>query len=291
MPDDKLNVNLNDKNTSNTVLQKSNIFTKLLNIVFNKSVTNNYNYLTDETKDPNYDARIGILEHLNLETVQKLQAMEAKIEYYKMFSVIEIAQNRIIDSGQIINEGNIRAILDISKNYSDDEMKEYLASVLAEEYNNPNSISRKTTQIISNFTNFELKLFQKYAPLCILNNQGIPEYFFRDKDILSDLDMSYSEIIELIDLGLVSPTISDICLVFENITNEMILQTFKMKLNEEYIFLRKDNKLLNKISLSAYCLTKTGEKLITLLKFNTNVKYLEWVRTQLDTINVNLYIN
>ena len=93
---------------------------------------------------------------------------EAELEYRNMFWVIEKAQHKInIDNEWSIDEDKLKRIKDISKEFSSNEMQEYISGILAWEYNKSWSYSLKTMDVIKNLTKDDLNLFSKFCWLVI----------------------------------------------------------------------------------------------------------------------------
>lgn len=95
-----------------------------------------------------------------------------------------------------------------SKTISNEEMQEFIAKIIAGEYNQPGTYTMSTLQIIKMLGKTELKLLEKICSLCINRFQIPKEVFARPesiKPILGPLAIHYGSLQELQTLGLFLP--------------------------------------------------------------------------------------
>ena len=135
---------------------------------------------------------------------------EAELEYSNMFWVLQKSLNMINkDNNWTIDEDKLKRIKDLSKEFSGDKMQEYIAWILAGEYNNPWSYSLKTMEIIKSLSKDDILLFKRFSTLLIDNDFVYTWIFNINKDslkTLSDMWLSWTNFLYLQELWLFNTT-------------------------------------------------------------------------------------
>jgi hypothetical protein len=162
------------------------------------------------------------------------------------------------------NKDNLKLLLDEAKNISDDEMQEYISSIIAFEYNNPNSISRKTIRVLQSMTKEEFKMFEKYSGL-FWDSYFIPN--IRDLPMYGN-DFFLGEISDLRDLGILNLVESSEFFIYKKDDTRL----FRL-CNVDYRFLlTKENIELTKLSK----ITQAGYELMQFVHPKPNQDYINW---------------
>ncbi|NVP18134.1 DUF2806 domain-containing protein [Candidatus Gracilibacteria bacterium] len=215
-----------------------------------------------------------------IKLIESLEQADKFVEYKNLYGVLTKAvpkfQNENIDTE--IDPDKLKRLKDLSKEFSSDEMQEYIAGILAGEYNNPGSYSLKTMEIIKNLTRDDINLFKKFCGLVIngffilsdiTNNNG--------DDFRKANGLDYTEILYLQELGLISFKESSLTLSTTGEGENKFGQTI-FQIGNRKLFLRfKIDKQVNIITI-----TNSGKELMGLLTFNIPDSYFNWIN---DTLN------
>ena len=201
----------------------------------------------------------------------------------KSSSLITATENNISEDNDVF-----WGLIEHAKEISNEEMQDLIAKIIAGEYNNPDTYSMSTLQILKSLGKKEVELFEKVCSLLV--NNHLPHILFTGQDsvkkIMRELGIDFSHLQTLQSLGLFLPndmtnTIANpekkgfiidyfdknITFVCENENTEIkvpnyyglslagsqILQHLNPKYNEEYyIWLKENYKIRNyKITESA----------------------------------------
>lgn len=112
------------------------------------------------------------------EFILMLEHAEKTQEYNNMFWVLWKAQNKIEETAEgNIDPDKMKRLKDISKEFSSEEMQEYIAWILAWEYNTPWSYSLQTMEIIKMLSKKDIELFKKFTKIMIDNKYIVSKPF------------------------------------------------------------------------------------------------------------------
>ncbi len=212
-----------------------------------------------------------------------------RLDFENQDKVIKFAEASIVNNVSSVekNIDSLRAILDESKSVSDEEMQKYLGKILAEEYNNPNSISRKSIQIIKTLTKRELELFSKYLSLFKWYPNVVPVAFFQNPQEFSEIGFNYDpEFLELVDLGLINATSISLPILQKDIPKSRFIGYSYFRKSIE--FGRVDNTQLGQININVYKLSQSGIKLSQFVKVEENLSYTNWIIKHLELLGIEL---
>lgn len=203
------------------------------------------------------------------EAMLKLKAAEINNEYLNMGKVIQKTLPKIsnIQTDELKEKDNIKLILDEAKMRSDEGMQEYLASMLAQEYNEPNSISRQSIKIVQSMSRREFEIFAKYLSLCF--ETFLPKDYFAitNIDIFIQHGVSYDEFKRLVSLNLFDT--GDSAKKISKVDNTVY--GFK-NCNTVYKFSLETDVFLSGI----YVLTDSGLEISRFMVKKENQEYLKW---------------
>lgn len=107
-----------------------------------------------------------------IQIIESLEQADKFIEYKNLYGVLTKAVPQITYMGdeERIDPDKMKRLKDLSKEFSSEEMQEYIAWILAWEYNQPWSYSLQTMSVIKNLSRDEINLFKKFSALIIDNN-------------------------------------------------------------------------------------------------------------------------
>jgi Protein of unknown function (DUF2806) len=212
---------------------------------------------------------------------RKLSEWEREIE--NQDQILKLAEPKINPISHELEQNNdlLNSILDQAKGVSDPEMQYYLSKILASEYNQPNTISKKTIQIVNSLTKVELELFTKYATLFNFHTDNMPTEFWADPVDFFKLGYNYSsDFLRLEELGLINTTKVGLPIIYENMTGFVFEGNTYFGKHLE--FHRKYEQEKQLIQLNCYCLTHSGKQLLQFLDVKENPLYTEWLIEYLD---------
>jgi Protein of unknown function (DUF2806) len=223
--------------------------------------------------------------NISMEATFMLNLSEKREEYIRMFAAKNEAESHIlpIQSNEPKNEDSIKAILDISKNISDSEVRTFIAKTLAGEFNAPNSVSRKTISIVNLMGKKELDLFKECASFMIWNcNYSTPSKIFGD-DIHDVSSQKFRKSYEILsDLGLVTTKVEN---QFVNV-NEKFVASFKDDSYEIEINCEDDTQF----GFGGFRLTLSGIELINFVQIEYNDVFIKKLDEFVSSVNGNKLI-
>lgn len=117
---------------------------------------------------------------LKLEMAKKLEDYQKKFEWNNLLATVSKAVKHLkpkVNKSKDVNFDSLKLLFDEAKNVSDEEMQEYIAKILAGEYNEPNSVSRQTIRIVQSMTKKDFELFEKYSAL-FWDGNILPQAYF-----------------------------------------------------------------------------------------------------------------
>jgi len=147
-------------------------------------------------------------------------------------NIVVLARDSLIDSGASdtkVDPDWSRRFISIAQDVSREDIQSLLANILANEVKQPNSFSLRALDFVNSLSRDELLLFAKIAPL--VTKDG---YVYISKDDFSHgfAHISYSEILELMELDFIKPTL------------EMARIVSDVKVNSHYILSLRDGALV-----------------------------------------------
>lgn len=198
----------------------------------------------------------------------------------KLSNIITKTIPKIIENDTPKNIDNIKLIIEEAKLVTEESMQDLIAGILAQEYNEPNSVPRKTINIIKSLSKPDLELFSKYLSLCIFDDKGVPFDFISVRNIYLELEYTIDEIMTLTDLGLITPMTVG-CTILE--PNEESKVHEKEPYFNKYVSLSRSQSVSNNnlISFAVYPLSQSGVLICRFLKFEENIQFTNWIEQQL----------
>jgi len=198
------------------------------------------------------------------------QLLKAEQENINLNSTIEKAKPLIKpeQSSEQKNVDNLRLILNEAEQISDENMQDYIAAILAQEYNQPNTISRFTINIVKSLTKIELEIFAKYAAIC-WTDFILTEYFnLSNSELFTTHGYSYEELQMLQALGLFNASNST-SKNFNFPRENYLLVT----LNSQNFCI---SKIENTVLSDLYTLSHSGQELRKFVNSQASEDYIIW---------------
>ncbi len=205
----------------------------------------------------------------------ELVRQEIAREMSNVQSVMNKAKEKIAMNAEWnIEIDKFKKIMDLSKEYSSDDMQNLIAWILAWEYNKSWSYSYYAISILRNLEKKDLEYFEKLWSL-VIDWKFILGQFFREWNEATwwrdDEGFGYEEYLNIKMMWLIADENS----VINTANNEGSLT--KLSLLGEDIFLKSEGK---KISDIIY-LTKPWLEIMSLLKPKQSIKVNDWTKAQL----------
>jgi len=224
-----------------------------------------------------YPESLDSMERAEAREQYKNIKSQANIESIISQSVIELnSENSISD--EEVNEDWITRYFNIIGDVSDDLMQGIWAKILAGEIQKPGSYSLRTLDLLRNLSKEEAILFNQVAAYALTEND-IDHFLLHTEQLLAIAkDISYSNIITLIDLGLLSSV--DVLYKSELIT---INNPHKFFYGDSLILIECANDQPNLIQFKITTFTKIGSQLLTLIKKTINEDYLLGIRSLINS--------
>lgn len=152
------------------------------------------------------DTGFIVNEKLLRVTANRLVAEEVKkqINMENILAQVLPLLNEKTARPQDVDEDLLNDFLNRFKNVSNLDLQKYWAKLLAQEVNNPNSVSKKTLNVLSNMGKYDAELFEKLSSL-VITIDGDP-YLLH-----SLINLSLDDIYYLDEIGLVHKPSGVIC--------------------------------------------------------------------------------
>lgn len=209
--------------------------------------------------------------------IEKMKISESEIEYKNMAWVLSKLPWKISENAEWnIDPDKMKRLKDLSKEYSSEEMQEYIAKILAGEYNKSWTYSLQTLEILKSISKEELEIFQKFKSV-ITEWDAIFSHIFQTQEMMKKFDVNYDDLLLLNSLNLISWKISKRWLP-EN-------QLYPFGYNSKLYFLKYNGK---KELNGLYFLTRSGREIYNLLDDNYNWDYVEYLKDYLSKYEIQM---
>lgn len=147
-----------------------------------------------------------IREKINF--IETLEKTDRFIEYENLYSTLTKAVPKVIYNWteDRIDPDKLKRLKDLSKEFSSDQMQEYVAGILAWEYNQPWSYSLVTMSVIKNLTKDDMDIFIKFWSIIIFSQYVFEEMFDASNNtiiILKEKWIDYAEYLYLQQIWLI----------------------------------------------------------------------------------------
>lgn len=202
--------------------------------------------------------------------VNEMKQAEIELEYINMAWVLSRLEGKISEDAEWnIDPDKMKRLKDLSKEYSSEEMQEYIAKILAWEYNKSWSYSLQTLEILKSISREELEIFQKFKKIIFWDGM-ILEKIFRDMKLMKRFNTTYEDLLLLNSLWLISMSSSS--RILGTLSDDISL---KMLYNWNYFSIKwTEDKKLN----SLYCLTRSWSEIASLLQDNYSEDFMLFLK-------------
>lgn len=142
--------------------------------------------------------------------IVEIETAKAYRQYSNLGSTLNKATPHITAPKNAMSDDNdvFWGLLEHAKEISNEEMQELIAKIIAGEYNNPDTYSMSTLQILKSLGKKEIKLFEKVCSLLLYGNM-LPHALFTNaevgKDFMKSVGIHFGSLQNLQGLGLFLP--------------------------------------------------------------------------------------
>lgn len=189
----------------------------------------------------------------------------SKREKKNLAKAIIIANDHVNEEATFLNEDWFARYVNIVRNVNSDDLLFIWGKVLSCECNNPESVSLRTMETISNLSREEAELFQKVIPFTFFKSGEEPAIPY--SKCLKNYGIEYGHILFLIDAGLLS--------------NEAAI-SFNVESGKRACFASQKHLILiegkqeseKKINIDVFPFTRAGKELLKIISWNENLDFI-----------------
>lgn len=218
-------------------------------------------------------------EKIEEDYVLALEKAEKEVEFKSLLSVMEKSKKYIKEDAEWnIDPDKMQRLKSLGKEYSSDEMQDYIAKILAWEYNKPWTYSLQTMDIIKTLSKEEIKVFQKFKSI-VFNGGYIMSWIFKTHENMKEFWVTFNEFWLLSSLNLIWNTSIWHTLFYiwkQDVSIDYNWKTFILKYTWE--------KLISNL----YSLTRAWKEIIWLLENNYNEFYVKKLKEYYSSIWVQM---
>ena len=187
-------------------------------------------------------------------------------------------------SSESVDPDWITRFFDITQDISNEQMQELWGRVLAGEVKQPGAFSLRTLEALRNITSEEAQLFENIAPYMLYSGS----YFIYNNisDKKGSLPISYEDVAQLIEIGLVQSGNMVTINYYNDSTNEVV----RNMSCGDYLFFLTQPPQMHTLSIPVYPLTLIGNELYNLLTIVPDIDYLKTIMKELKNRNAGLKI-
>lgn len=221
------------------------------------------------------------LDRINDRLVNKESKRQKNIE-----DVIKVASN-VLETEKSVSEEPVNPdwatrFFDIVQDISDEKMQKLWAQILAGEIKHPKSYSLRTLEVLRNMTKEEAEIFQKVAQFVLLQIKDKEAFIYSDKFVLKEFDVTYSDIIKLVEIGLLQSDDSTTTNIYSDNKSD---KKIELVYGDVLIIIFQKRNAEN-ISFPVRLLTTAGRELINLISLTSNIDYIKYLATRIKSNNV-----
>jgi hypothetical protein len=216
-------------------------------------------------------------------TVRIYESIKIKREQRDFFNFSKILQKLAIliktkPDEQIKDDNDFFwNIVEHAKSVSNEEMQDLIAKIIAGEYNNPETYSMSTLQILKSLDKKALDEYLKVLSVCLTASGSIFESIYSSVENLKLFNLNFNSLRELQSLGLITvSTARHESLIFEDsFANKKI--TITNKTEGEKVPM-----------LNYWSITKSGREIGQHLMIKASPNYLKWLKESFSSCNVEI---
>lgn len=216
--------------------------------------------------------------------IVEIETAKAYRQYSNLGSALNKATPHIIAPKNAMRDDNdvFWGLLEHAKEISNEEMQNLIAKIIAGEYNNPETYSMSTLQILKSLGKKEIELLEKMCSLLIVGNMLPASLFLGSevgKDFMRSAGLDFGSLQSLQGLGLFLPN---------SMTNTIInpeKKKYQIAYRDEKITFEciNDNTDIN--IPNYYAPSEAGYQIIQHLNPKKNDKYIEWLKNNYQIPN------
>lgn len=218
----------------------------------------------------------------------EIETAKAYRQYSNLGVTLQKATEYIQNPTDKIKDDNdvFWGLLEHSKEISNEQMQDLIAKIIAGEYNNPETYSMNTLQVLKSLGKKEIELFENMCSLLLYDNKLTNELFTDKNDvheIMKKLDLDFGKLQELQGLGLFLPN----SMMTAPLKNPSKLK-FEMRYFDEIFHFECVNENTDINLPSYYGLSIAGLQILKHLNPKKEILFVEWLKNNYKIPNYKL---
>jgi len=231
-----------------------------------------------ETQNKEKAKDIVAVKEATRDFIVKSEIIKIQREYKNWGKTMSLAAPYITSEENKIKEENdfFWNILEHSKSISNEEMQILISKIIAGEYNNPETYSMSTLQVLKSIDGKLLNNFSKILGVWLVGI-GVFQDIFSNIEDMKKLEISFGQLLELQNIGLICSNESEI-----ETSNEIT----GVYIDKQVNFKVKDKT--NKMRIpNFYSLTRAGKEIAQHLNIKENPNFVDWLKNKYKDNNYN----
>lgn len=218
---------------------------------------------------------------LAFQEVKKQENIETVVD-----NAYQLLEQETVVSNEPVDNGWMSRFMNSVGDVSNKDLQELWAKILAEEIKQPDSVSLRTLNVLSNLSKQEAELFMKYCPFVLVEKDG-NFCIIKDREIEKTYNIKFDDIFKLDECGLLSCDSGIYTGIEKAIDNTTILYGKEFEIMAKSI----DMTLIDNLIITIYPLTECGKQLYQVINSITNKQYLYDIVEKIKINNPNFDIN
>jgi hypothetical protein len=209
--------------------------------------------------------------------IVEIETAKAYRQYSNLGSTLQKATVHIRAPKKVMRDDNdvFWGLLEHAKEISNEEMQNLIAKIIAGEYNNPDTYSMCTLQILKSLGKKEIELFEKVCSLLLPGNM-LPHALFTkkevEKDFMKSLGIHFGSLQTLQGLGLFLPN------EMTNMAPNPEKIKYKVVYMGEKLTFECENENTDLQIPDYYGLSEAGEQILQHLNPKKIDGYIDWLK-------------
>lgn len=213
-------------------------------------------------------------KEVNRDLIIKSEIIKIQREYKNLGKTLNLATPYVTSEKNQITEENdfFWNILEHSKEISNSEMQALIAKIIAGEYNNPQTYSMSTLQVLKSLDAKLLSDFNKILGVSFAI-MGVPKDIFSNAEHMKLLGVFYPSLLELQNIGLITSNEASLT------NDEKITDVY---INKQVNLTPKNEAVKSVTSPDFYMLTKAGREIAKHLNVLENPNFISWFQKEYE---------
>lgn len=218
----------------------------------------------------------------------EIETAKAYRQYSNLGLTIQKATKHIETPTDTIKDDNdvFWGLLEHAKEISNEQMQDLIAKIIAGEYNNPETYSISTLQVLKSLGKKEIEVFENMCSLLLSDGKLLKSLFTGEKEtkeLMYKLKLNFGELQMLQGLGLFLPNDMNIIPISNPSKTRFEIGYFNEKL-----FFECENDITNIQTPAFYGLSLAGKQILKHLTLKKENSFTEWLKNNYKIPNYKL---